>query len=108
MVYKTEVTPTSFASTSDHQFISSLSQSYHSDMAISSNGTVYATAALDIKWRDQEGNTATIQDPTGAYGYYAQIDVDGNGNLHYIAYSNNLGGLYNWVLDGSSWSGSPN
>ena len=108
MVYKTEVTPTSFASTSDTQYISSLSQSYHSDMAISSNGTVYATAALDIKWRDQEGNTATIQDPTGAYGSYAQIDVDGNGDLHYIAYSNNLGGLYHWVHDGSSWSASPN
>ena len=106
-VYKSEVTPTSFGSSTSFMSLGT-SSSYDTDMAISSNGTVYANDQNHIDWKDQDGNTGTILYPSGANTPYAQIEIDSNGNLHLIAYSSSLGGIHHWTHDGSSWSSSPN
>ena len=102
-VYKSEVTPTSFGS-STHFMSASTGNSYDTDMTISSNGIVYVNDNNHIDWKDQDGNSGTIQYPSGATSPYAQIEIDSNGNLHFIAYSSSLGGIHPWTYDGSSWS----
>ena len=106
-VYRQSVTSTSFGTPS--QFISTTTgSSYASDMTISSDGIVYAFDYDHIDWKDQDGNTGTFSDPSSASPTYAQIEIDGSGDLHFIAYSSNLGGLYHWTHDGTSWSTTPN